>query len=161
MPAPAWGIARSAGRPITAQTREQIIERINQFPSGAKFAVLAPVIRAQKGGHRELFVDLLKQGFMRARVDGQIVQLTDDLQLDRQMRHNIEVVIDRLVVGQPRGRLAEAVDLALKMGEGSLVVAPESADAAAEEGGRAGPEPKVDRWATCSFRHNMPARIAA
>ncbi len=113
-------------RPITAQTREQIIERINRLPAGTKFSVLAPIVRAQKGGHRDLFVDLVKQGFMRARVDGQIVHLTDDLQLDRQMRHNIEVVIDRLAAGQPRARLAEAVDLALKLGEGSLIVAPES-----------------------------------
>jgi excinuclease ABC subunit A len=110
-------------RPITAQTREQIIDRIGALPAGTKFAVLAPIIRAQKGEYRDLFVDLLKQGFMRARVDGQIVQLTDNLQLDRQMRHNIEVVVDRLSVGQARGRLAEAVELALKMGEGSLIVA--------------------------------------
>ncbi len=115
-------------RPITAQTREQIIARIGQLPAGTKFSVLAPLIRAQKGQHKDLLVDLVKQGFMRARVDGRIVHLTDDLQLDRQMRHNIEVVVDRLAVGQPRARLAEAVDTALKLGEGSLIVAPEAGD---------------------------------
>ncbi|HTM53553.1 MAG TPA: excinuclease ABC subunit UvrA [Pirellulales bacterium] len=113
-------------RPITAQTREQIIDRINQLPEGTQYVVLAPLIRAQKGEYRDLFVDLLKQGFARARVDGQIVALSDDLHLDRQMRHNIEVVIDRLTVGQSRARLAEAVELALKMGAGSLLVAPAS-----------------------------------
>ena len=61
--------------------------------------MLAPLDRGQKGEYRDLFEDLLKQGFVRARVDGRIVQLTDDLQLDRQMRHNIEVVVDRLVAG--------------------------------------------------------------
>lgn len=110
-------------RPITAQTREQIIERINQLPEGTPFVVLAPLIRAQKGEYRELFVDLTKQGFARARVDGRIVGLSDEQHLDRQMRHNIEVVIDRLVAGQSRARLAEAVELALKMGQGSLIVA--------------------------------------
>ncbi|HEX4147238.1 MAG TPA: excinuclease ABC subunit UvrA [Pirellulales bacterium] len=127
-------------RPITAQTRDQIIARIGQLPDGTKFALLAPLVRRQKGEYRDLFVDLLKAGFMRARVDGQIVQLTDDLQLDRQMRHNIELVIDRLVVGQARGRLAEGVDLALKMGEGNLIVALE--DAATDS-----PKPKAKRKA--------------
>ena len=68
-----------------------------------------------KGAHRDLFEDLLKQGFVRMRVDGEIVSLSDAPDLDRQMRHNIEVVVDRLVnKGNVRGRLAEAVDLALK-----------------------------------------------
>ena len=114
-------------RPITAQTREQIVERIHQLEKGTRYAVLAPLIRGQKGEYRDLFVDLLKQGFARARVDGSIVALSDDLQLDRQMRHNIEVVIDRLVAGDSRARLAEAVELALRMGEGNLIVAVDDA----------------------------------
>ena len=86
--------------------------------------MLAPLIRGQKGEYRDLFADLLKQGFVRARVDGRVVRLSDDLRLDRQMRHNIEVVIDRLVVGPKiRPRLAEAVELALRLGEGNLIVA--------------------------------------
>ena len=91
-----------------------------------RLTVLAPLIRGQKGEYRDLFVDLLKQGFVRARVDGDVVSLTDDLQLDRQMRHDIEVVVDRLVAKATiRPRLAEAVDLALKIGEGNLIVAAE------------------------------------
>jgi len=120
------GHCPQCGRPITAQTREQIIERILTLPSGGRFLVLAPLIRGQKGEYRDLFVDLLKQGFVRARVDGRVVRLSDDLRLDRQMRHNIEVVIDRLVVGpKVRPRLAEAVELALRLGEGNLAVAME------------------------------------
>ena len=142
-------------RPITAQTREQIIQRIGRLPAGTKFSVLAPLIRAQKGQHKDLLVDLVKQGFMRARVDGQIVHLTDDLQLDRQMRHNIEVVVDRLAVGQPRARLAEAVDLALKLGDGSLIVAPKS-----RRTKNARPKPNRRRLPTCSFRLTTPARTA-
>ena len=110
-------------RPIAAQTREQIIERILQLPPETKFAVLAPIIRGQKGEHRDLFVDLLKQGFVRARVDGNSVSLSDDLKLDRQMRHDIEVVIDRLQIKPTvRPRLAEAVELALKIGKGTMVI---------------------------------------
>jgi excinuclease ABC subunit A len=111
-------------RPITAQSREQILHRILELPAGTKFSVLAPLIRQQKGEYKDLFVDLLKQGFVRARVDGQTVQLADNLALDRQMRHDIEVVIDRLAIRPDvRPRLSEAVELALKMGEGNLIVA--------------------------------------
>ena len=117
------GHCPKCGRPITAQTREQIISRILALPAGTQFAVLAPLIRGQKGEYRDLFEDLRKQGFVRARVDGRIVSLTDDLSLDRQMRHNIEVVVDRLTVSPSvRARLAEAVDVALAVGKGSIVV---------------------------------------
>ena len=123
------GHCPQCGRPITAQTREQIIDRISLLPAGARLLVLAPLIRGQRGEYRDLFVDLLKQGFVRARVDGRVVRLTDDLRLDRQMRHSIEVVVDRLTVGPKlRVRLAEAVDLALRLGEGNLVVAADEAD---------------------------------
>jgi len=120
------GHCYQCGRPITAQTREQIIERIVSLPSGTRFLVLAPLIRGQKGEYRDLFEDLLKRGFIRARVDGSVVRLADDLQLDRRMRHNIEVVIDRLTVGPKlRPRLAEAVEIALRLGDGNLIVATE------------------------------------
>ena len=123
------GHCSQCGRAITAQSREQIIERILQLPERTPFLVLAPLIRAQKGEYRDLFEDLLKQGFARARVDGQVVQLSDDLKLDRQMRHHIEVVIDRLVVGpSARTRLAEAVELGLKLGNGELIVSVEAGE---------------------------------
>ncbi len=120
------GHCHQCGQAITAQSREQIIARIMAQPAKTKFVVLAPIVRQQKGEFRDLSEDLLKQGFVRARVDGDIVQLTDDLSLDRQMRHDIEVVIDRLVNAPSiRSRLAEAVELGLKLGEGNLIVAPE------------------------------------
>src|SRR5690606_22406427 len=88
-------------------------------------------IRAQKGEYKDLFVDLLKQGFVRARVDGQIVALADAPKLDRQMRHDIEVVTDRLQIkGDIRARLAEAVEVALRMGAGNLIIALEHEAAA-------------------------------
>lgn len=114
------------GKPVTAQSVEQIIDTIARYEEGTKFQVFAPIIQGQKGEYRDLFDDLLKQGFVRARVDGDVVQLSEDLKLDRQMRHNIEVVIDRLVAGKAlRARLAESVEQALKLGEGSLLVVKE------------------------------------
>src|SRR4029077_12019074 len=128
------GHCPQCGRPITAQTREQIIARILALPEGTRFLVLAPVIRGQKGEYKDLFADLLKRGFIRARVDGQVVRLTEDLKLDRRMKHNIEVVIDRLKNdSKVRPRLAEAVEQALNLGQGSLVVAVEGEE---EKAGR-------------------------
>jgi len=128
------GHCPQCGRPITAQSREQIIERILALPEKTRFLVLAPMIRGQKGEYKDLFEDLLKRGFIRARVDGQVVRLTDDLKLDRRIKHNIEVVIDRLKVEpRVRPRLAEAVEQALGLSEGSIVVAIEAAPAS---GGR-------------------------
>src|SRR3989441_11826147 len=120
------GYCPQCGRPITAQTREQIIARILALPEGTRFLILAPVIRGQKGEYKDLFADMLRRGFIRARVDGQVVRLTDDLRLDRKIKHNIEIVIDRLK-NEPkvRTRLAEAVEQALGLSEGSLIVAVE------------------------------------
>ncbi|MCO6045100.1 excinuclease ABC subunit UvrA [Aeoliella sp. ICT_H6.2] len=113
-------------QPITAQTREQIIGQILMLPDKTKFAVLAPVVRQQKGEFRDLLEDLQKQGYVRARVDGNVVQLSEDQSLDRQMRHNIEVVVDRLVAGPNiRGRLGEAVDAALRLAGGNIIVSVE------------------------------------
>src|SRR5256714_8923141 len=117
------------GRPITAQTREQIIARILALPEGTRFLLLAPVVRGQKGEYKDLFEDMLKRGLVRARVDGQVVRLTDDLKLDKRIKHHIEIVIDRLKSeAKSRSRLAEAVDQALNLGEGNLIVAVEESE---------------------------------
>ena len=114
------------GRPITAQTREHILDSVLRLPEGTKFQVLAPLVQRQKGEFKDLFVDLLKRGFLRARVDGKVVQLSDDLKLDKQMKHTIEVVIDRLVSGKtPRARVAEAIENALNLAERKLVISHE------------------------------------
>ena len=172
-------------REITAQSSEEIIERIMQLAAGTKLLVLAPLIRGQKGEYRDLFDDLLKQGFSRARADGTVVQLADDLKLDRQMRHDIEVVIDRLTMSAGiRSRLAEAAELALRMGQGTLIVAMEvvaatdgppetdgmngdvEKDSSAKPGAKAGKPPRKKRRAgagtirTSCSRRNMPAHIA-
>jgi excinuclease ABC subunit A len=125
------GFCPRCERPITAQTREQILENLLKLPEGARFLVLAPVVQRQKGEYRDLFEDLLKQGYLRARVDGRFVSLTEDLKLDRQMRHTIDVVVDRLKAGAAgRTRLAEAIESALRLGNGSLIVAVEEKEEA-------------------------------
>src|SRR6267154_416021 len=127
------GHCPQCGRPITAQTREQIIARIMALPEGTRFLVLAPVVRGQKGEYKDLFEDMLRRGFVRARVDGQVVRLTDDLKLDRRIKHDIEIVIDRLKNdAKVRPRLAEAVEQALAMGAGALIVAVEGSPVTSE-----------------------------
>jgi excinuclease ABC subunit A len=120
------GHCPECGRPIEAQTREQISAVILGMAEGTRFLVLAPVIRGQKGEYKDLFEDMLRRGFVRARVDGQVVKLSDDLKLDRRIKHNIEIVVDRLKVEpKSRARIAEAVEQALSLADGNLIVAVE------------------------------------
>lgn len=117
------------GRPITAQSQAHVLDSILRMPEGTRFQILAPIVQRQKGEFRDLFTDLLKRGFLRARVDGRIVPLTDDLKLDKQMKHTIDVVIDRLVAGKSsRTRVAEAIESALNLAERRLIVSMESPD---------------------------------
>ena len=128
----------TCSRPITAQTREQIIERVMALPAETRFLVMAPVVRGQKGEFKDFFGEMLKKGFVRARVDGQIVRLSDDLRLDKRIKHDIAIVIDRLK-SEPkiRPRLAEAVEQAMLLAEGSLIISIERetiADADSDNG---------------------------
>ena len=116
------GCCPKCQQPIQAQSLDQIVDRVSLLPDGTRYLVLAPLIQRQKGEYRDLFEDLLKQGFLRARVDGALVQLTDDLKLDRQMRHSIEVVVDRLQAGVGRTRLAEALESAIRLSKGSVII---------------------------------------
>jgi excinuclease ABC subunit A len=114
-------------QPITAQTREQIIGRILSLPEGSRFLILAPVVRGQKGEFKDFFAEMVKRGYVRARVDGQIVKLTDDLKLDKRIKHHIEIVVDRLVAdAKNRVRIAEAVEQALQLADGNLIIATET-----------------------------------
>ncbi|MGB2985894.1 MAG: excinuclease ABC subunit A, partial [Phycisphaerae bacterium] len=111
------------GRPISAQTREQIMARILELPESTRALILAPVVRGQKGEYRDLFEDMIRQGYARARVDGEVVALAEAPELARNVRHDIEIVVDRLVISpKTRSRLAEAVEQALKLGGGALIV---------------------------------------
>ncbi len=110
-------------QPITAQSTDQILESILTLPEGTKYQILAPIVQQQKGEFRDLFADLLKQGFIRARVDGDLVSLSDDLGLKKHFKHTIDVVIDRLVAGKgQRSRLADAIESAIRLSQGRLIV---------------------------------------
>ena len=124
------GHCSNCHRPIAAQTREQILGRIAALPEGSRFSILAPVVRGQKGAFEDFFADMVKRGYVRARVDGQIVRMSDDLKLDKKIKHSIEIVIDRLQLksadGAQRTRMAEAVEQALALAEGNVILAIES-----------------------------------
>ena len=121
----AQGFCPKCDQPIAAQTRDQIVGGIMRMKEGTEVYLLAPVVRAQKGEHRELFVDLVKKGYVRARVDGEMVSLNSEINLDRTRRHHVEVVVDRLELKPAiKSRLTESVDTALKLGKGALIVTP-------------------------------------
>ena len=120
------GYCPYCGRKISAQTRPQILAQIQLLPEETKLLILAPRIRGQKGEFKDLFKDLLRQGYIRVRVDGEVVKLTEELRLDRQMRHDIDLVVDRIVLRHDSlSRLSEAVEQALKVGNNTLIVAPD------------------------------------
>lgn len=107
------------GRPIERQTPEQIVDRIMTLPAGTRFQVLAPVVRGRKGEYEGLLGDLARQGFSRARVDGELVDLVEKIRLDRYFNHTIEVIVDRLVAkASIQRRLTESIETALGLAEG-------------------------------------------
>src|SRR5471032_2788866 len=109
----------NCGKLITRQTPQQIVDRVLQLPDGTRFQVLAPVVRGRKGEYHALLDELAGQGYTRARVDGEVVDLPAKLQLERYEQHTIEVVVDRLVrrAGIER-RLTDSLETALKLAEG-------------------------------------------
>ncbi len=116
----------TCGEPITRQSPQQIVDRLLELPEGTRFQILAPVVRARKGEYVDLFAELQTKGFARARVDGEVVALTEVPKLEKQVKHTIEVVIDRLVAkGDDSGakrRLTDSVETALTLAGGTLVV---------------------------------------
>jgi excinuclease ABC subunit A len=112
------------GRRIEKQTPEQIVDAILELPDGTKFQVLAPVVKGRKGEYGKLFGDLKAEGFTRVRVDGEVRTLDEDIVLDKKYKHTIDVVLDRLVMKESiRTRLAESVEMALRLAGGTVTVA--------------------------------------
>jgi len=112
------------GREISRQTVQQIVDAVQEIPQGSRIMILAPLIRDRKGEHQTILKDLQKAGFVRVRVDGQIYDLSEEFQLDKNKKHNIEVVVDRLQVerGENATRLADSIETALKLGSGVVLV---------------------------------------
>jgi excinuclease ABC subunit A len=108
--------------PIRQQSPQRILEDIQKFPDGVRLMLLAPIIRGQRGGHQYAFRKIVKSGFIRARVDGQFLDIEQPPELDPNQFHNIEAVIDRIVLKDGiQSRLSESLQLALKQGEGTVV----------------------------------------
>jgi excinuclease ABC subunit A len=113
----------NCGRKVQKQARDQIIDTILALPSGTKIQVLAPVVRGRKGHYRELFEEIRKDGFLRVRVDGEIKEIRDRLQVERYKIHNIEIVVDRIAVSkEARSRIADSVEVALGFGSGVVII---------------------------------------
>ena len=105
----------NCGKKIEKQSIDQIVDSVMSLPEGAKIQVLAPVVRARKGEYTKLLQDFQKQGFVRVRIDGEVMELSDEITLDKKKKHTIELIIDRLVVkADIRARLTESVEIALK-----------------------------------------------
>ena len=113
----------NCGREIREQSIDQIIDTIMAWDNGTKMQILAPVIRGKKGEHTKIFEDAKKSGFIRARVDGVMADLDETVKLDKQKKHTIEIVVDRIVKNdEARTRLADSVEIALKNANGIVVV---------------------------------------
>jgi len=119
------------GREVTTQSAQEIVEYIEGFPEGTRFNILAPVIKGRKGEHQGILEEIQKSGFVRARIDGEIRRLEEDIQLERYQQHTIEAVVDRLVIhkfendeeqNNFRSRLTDSVETALKFGDGYLTI---------------------------------------
>jgi len=111
------------GKAVTRQSPQQIVDQIMELPPTTKFQVLAPVIRARKGEFVELFTDLITQGYSRARIDGEVIALSDAPKLKKQEKHTIEVVIDRLTAkAESKTRLTDSIETALRLSSGIVVL---------------------------------------
>ncbi|HSM58317.1 MAG TPA: excinuclease ABC subunit UvrA [Candidatus Sulfomarinibacteraceae bacterium] len=123
------------GRPVQPQSAEQIVESVEKMPEGSRIQVLAPLIKDRKGHHQAVFEDVRKAGFVRMRVNGEIRQVDEEIELDRYKNHTIEAVVDRLVIRHgdgddsqseeaqaARSRLTDSIETALRLGEGVVII---------------------------------------
>ncbi len=111
------------GKEINKQSVDQMVETVLAMPEGTKILVLAPVVRARKGEHVKLLEDILKAGYIRAKIDGEMYELSDEIKLEKNNKHYISVVIDRLIVRKDiRSRLTDSIESALKLAEGLMII---------------------------------------
>ena len=109
--------------PITSQTIKQMIDQVMELPEGARIMIMAPVIRQKKGSHKDLFDKMRKDGYVRAEVDGEMLMLEDEIDLDKNQKHDISIVIDRMVKREEnRSRINDSLETALKLTDGLVVV---------------------------------------
>ena len=113
----------NCGKKIEKQTIDQVVDSLMELEEGTKIQVFAPVVRGRKGEYTKLLEDFSKEGFVRVRVDGQIYELTDDIEIDRKKKHNIDIIVDRLVIKDDiRSRLTESIETAFKYANNLVLV---------------------------------------
>ncbi|MBE6742121.1 MAG: excinuclease ABC subunit UvrA, partial [Ruminococcaceae bacterium] len=111
------------GREITQQTIDQIVDKIMRFEDGTKIQLMAPIARGKKGEFVKELADASKQGFVRARIDGEVFDLSEDIKLEKNKKHNIEIVVDRLVLKEEiKSRLTDSIETATKLSKGVVLV---------------------------------------
>jgi excinuclease ABC subunit A len=118
-------------RPIQQQTSEQIIDAVLDLPEGTRIMVLAPLVEGRKGEYQSVFDDVRKAGFVRVRVDGEVHDLSDKIELEKNKKHSIAVVVDRLVIArsaEDKSRIADSIEQSLKLGSGQVIVSQPKAD---------------------------------
>lgn len=117
------------GKPISEQTVDQIVDAVLSWPTGTKLQILSPVIKGKKGEHQKILEDMKKSGFARARIDGIVVSLDEPIKLDKQKKHTIEIIVDRIKLSvEVRSRIAEAVETALEHAGGILLITKQAPD---------------------------------
>lgn len=110
------------GREITQQTIDQIVDKILSYPEKTKIQIMAPIVRGRKGEYVKELDDARKSGFVRVRVDGSIYDLSEEIKMDKNKKHNIEVVVDRLVVSESiRSRLTDSIETATRLSKGTVI----------------------------------------
>lgn len=113
----------NCGKPITRQTVEQMVDKILTYPEGSRLQILAPVVRGRKGEHQKVFEEIRRNGFVRVRVDGELHEATEEFNLEKNKKHTIEVVIDRIIVRPGvEKRLADSLETALGLTDGLIIV---------------------------------------
>ena len=120
-----WGkpICPNDGTPIESQSLEQMVNRVMAMPEKTKIQVLAPVVVQKKGEHKKVFEKIQKDGYVRVRVDGEMHEVTEEFNLEKNKKHNIEIVVDRIVVSdKSRSRLFDSIEAALRLAEGYAIV---------------------------------------
>ncbi len=113
----------NCGKPISSQTVDQIVDRVMELGDRTRIQILSPIIRGKKGEHTKLLENIKKEGFIRLIIDGEAFEVTDDIKLEKNKKHNIEVVVDRIIIKEDiESRLTDSIETALKLGEGLVLI---------------------------------------
>ena len=117
------------GREVRRQTVEQMADHVEKLPKGTRIMVLGPVVKGRKGEYRSLIDDVRKSGFVRVRVDGSLYEIGEQIPMDKNKKHDIQVVVDRIVVGpEQRTRLVDSIETAARLGGGAVIIVPNQGD---------------------------------